>query len=100
MVGTLTIIGRVLACGVSLRGGVLACWLMLDVQQEPMPVEVTTTFATVVDDMAAAWAFVMGRVDLVGGDPQVVVNPVRWFMGDEEESVRRFEVSVSGMVEE
>jgi len=30
----------------------------------------------------------------------VVVNPVRWFVGDEEESVRRFEVSVSGMVEE
>ena len=32
MVGTLTIIGRVLACGVSLRGGVSACWLMFDVR--------------------------------------------------------------------
>jgi len=73
---------------------------MRDVAEGAMPVEVTTTFATVVDDMAAAWAFVMGRVDLVGGDPQVVVNPVRWFVGDGEESARRFEVSVSGMVEE
>ena len=97
MVGTLTIIGRVLACGVSLRGGVGACWLMFDGRA---PVEVTTTFATTVDDVAAAWVLVMDRVDLVGGDPQVVVNPVRWFVDDGEEFVRRFEVSVSGMVEE
>ena len=74
------------------------------------PVKVTTTFATVVDDMAAAWSFIMAKVDLVGDDPQVVVNPVSCFLplemalgvvGDDEFGVvRRFEVSVSGMVEE
>ena len=74
------------------------------------PVKVTTTFATVVDDMAAAWSFIMAKVDLVGDNPQVVVNPVSCFLpvemalgvvGDDEFGVvRRFEVSVSGMVEE
>ena len=31
------------------------------------PVKVTTTFATVVDDMAAAWSFIMAKVEVLGG---------------------------------
>ena len=67
------------------------------------PVEVTTTFATSVDDLAAAWAFVMAKVDQVGPDPRITVSPI-WTIsasaGDDEEPPRRFEVSVSGMVHE
>jgi hypothetical protein len=73
-----------------------------------MPVQVTTTFETLVDDMAEAWVFVMGRVDLVGDSPEVLVRPVSCFVatvGDDGVDVdgglvRKFEVSVSGMVEE
>ena len=73
------------------------------------PVEVTTRYATTVDDLPAAWAFVMAKVDLVGPAPSVEISP-RWQSdysvphmletGDEGQWTRVFEVVVSGMVEE
>ena len=67
------------------------------------PVEVTTRYATSVPDLTAAWAFVMGRLDSVGPDPQVSINPIWTISADlpeDEEPPRRFEVVVSGMVHE
>jgi hypothetical protein len=70
------------------------------------PVEVTTRYATSVDTLADAWAFVMARVDDVGPDPMVTITPF-WSisvadMDDEagREYPRRFGVVVSGMVKE
>ena len=68
---------------------------------ERTPVEVTTRYATTVDDLHAAWAFVMARLDSVGPDPSIHISPV-WTIssGDDEYQPRRFEVVVEGMVEE
>lgn len=71
------------------------------------PVEVTTRFATTVDDLPAAWAFVMARIDTVGPDPSIKITPV-WTisvqdMGDDEPDdgyPRHFSVVVEGMVPE
>ena len=64
------------------------------------PVEVTTKHATTVDDLPAAWAFVMARIDRVGPDPRITISPI-WTYGDGEDgNTRRFEVSVSGMTTE
>ena len=69
------------------------------------PIEVTTRFATSVDDLSAAWAFVMERIDVVGPNPTVTIKPV-WRisvhdMGDDDMAPPRFfEVVVEGMVHE
>lgn len=71
------------------------------------PVEVTTRYATTVDDLPAAWAFVMAKVDQVGPDPSVEISPV-WTISvhemDHDEPAggypRHFSVVVSGMVPE
>jgi len=65
------------------------------------PVEVTTRYATTVTGLAAAWQFVMSRIDAVGPDPRVEISPI-WETHDPgvEPWERRFEVVVSGMVEE
>lgn len=70
------------------------------------PVEVTTRYATTVDDLPAAWAFVMAKVDTVGPDPSITISPL-WVisvqdMDDDEntEYQRRFSVVVEGMVPE
>ena len=71
------------------------------------PIEVTTRYATTVDDLTAAWAFVMDRIDAVGDSPSVTISPV-WTisvsdMGDDEPEggyPRHFSVVVEGMVEE
>lgn len=60
------------------------------------PVEFTVQFATTVADLAAAWTFVMERIDEVGSDPSVSIDP-KWRIGDGEE-LRLFDVVVSGMV--
>lgn len=71
-----------------------------------IPVEVTTRYATSVDDLASAWAFVMDRLDHVGPDPEVRITPIwSWSVHDMDrpddyQPPRRFEVVVSGMVEE
>lgn len=62
-------------------------------------VEVTSRYVTIVDDLTAAWAFVMSRIDSVGPDPSVEIRP-RWAFLDSEEDVRYFEVIVEGMVPE
>lgn len=62
------------------------------------PIEVTTRYATSVDELADAWAFVMAHVDKVGADPYIGIKPL-WSSGDDF-TQRRFEVVVSGMVEE
>jgi hypothetical protein len=68
------------------------------------PVERTTRYATSVDDLGEAWAFVMSRIDSVGPDPTVTIKPY-WRIavglpGDETPpSERRFEVLVEGMEE-
>lgn len=65
---------------------------------EERTVEVTTKFATTVDDLTAAWAFVMDHIDQLGPDPSIAINPF-WTIIDGAEQGRRFEVVVSGMVE-
>lgn len=77
---------------------------------EHAPVEVTTRYVTSVDDLPAAWAFVMDKVDKVGPHPRVEIRPISTIgVGDmqdaldghEDESWRRiFEVVVEGMVHE
>ena len=61
------------------------------------PVEVTTRYATSVDDLPAAWAFVMEHLDSVGPDPSIDIGPL-WSSVDDF-NIRRFSVVVSGMVE-
>lgn len=69
------------------------------------PVEVTTRFATTVDELSDAWAFIMAKLEDVGPDPSVEISPI-WlrpmdFAGNDEDPwPRQFSVVVSGMVEE
>lgn len=74
--------------------------------KRPAPIEVTTRYATTVDDLGAAWAFVMDKLDHVGPDPEVKISPL-WIMSvrdmdreDMDRPPRQFSVVVSGMVEE
>lgn len=69
------------------------------------PVEMTTKYVTTVDDLPAAWAFVMDHLDRLGPDPEVHIKPI-WIMSVSEAMddpmngpQRQFEVVVSGMVE-
>lgn len=62
--------------------------------------ERTTRFATTVDDLPSAWAFVMAHVDAVGDDPSIQVTPFWSYGEDGTASARKFSVAVSGMVEE
>lgn len=61
--------------------------------------EFSQKYARVVDELDDAWAFVMSKIDVVGGDPSVSISPVWNFENDIDHPVRRFEVSVSGMTE-
>lgn len=61
-------------------------------------IEVTTRYATSVDELADAWAFVMAHVDKVGADPYIGIKPL-WSSGDGF-TKRRFKVVASGLVEE
>lgn len=69
------------------------------------PVEVTTRYATTVDGLPAAWAFVMERIDNVGPNPEITISPV-WTVSvrdmddDDTEWPRHFSVVVEGMVPE
>lgn len=71
-------------------------------------VEVTTRYATTVETLPEAWAFVMERVDQVGPRPSIAIRPYTVIsIGDalsgragEESPAEAFEVVVSGMVEE
>lgn len=74
------------------------------------PIEITTRYATTVDELADAWAFVMERLEAVGPNPRITINPVTIMpisdMVDgldgapDREYQRQFEVIVSGMVHE
>lgn len=71
---------------------------------EDSPTEYTATYAKKVPTVQDAFAFVMAHMDKVGADPQIIINPV-WVCehvdpdtGDHE-TVREFEVAVTGMVE-
>ena len=66
----------------------------------PNPVEVTVKYATTVDDLPAAWTFVMRHLDGgVGADPRIEITPY-WKMSvapDGEETMTRvFSVAVEG----
>lgn len=65
------------------------------------PVEVHTRYATSTETLAEAWAFVMDRIDKVGPDPAIEINPC-WFVcsADMTEPRRHFSVVVSGAIEE
>lgn len=63
------------------------------------PVEVTTRFATTVHELSDAWAFVMDKIDQVGPDPSIAINPV-WRHNGDGLDPRHFEVAISGMVEQ
>jgi hypothetical protein len=66
-------------------------------------VEFTARYATAVEDLASAWAFVMEHVDKVGPDPSIHITPY-WGVGANEELLavedfqRRFQVVVDGLV--
>lgn len=66
------------------------------------PIERTLTLATSVDELAEAWAFVMGSLERVGPDPNITIRSIWTFRASdldaEQNPPRRFEVSVSGMV--
>lgn len=70
------------------------------------PVEVTTRYATTVDDLGSAWSFVMARLDSVGPDPSIHITPLWSFSPidmdrvDAPEPPRQFSVVVDGMVHE
>lgn len=72
--------------------------------ETPDPVEVTTRYATSVDDLPAAWAFVMKHLDSVGPDPCIeilsfsTVSVRDMDRDDDGPWQRRFGVVVSGMV--
>jgi hypothetical protein len=64
-----------------------------DVKQK---LEVTTKYATNVEDLGAAWAFVMQHIDQVGDSPSVIISPV-WTISSVDldgprERERHFEV--------
>lgn len=64
-------------------------------------VEMTIRYATTVDELTDAWAFVMARLDKVGPDPRITISPIWSFSvngTDDQDPPRRFEVTVSGMV--
>lgn len=69
------------------------------------PIEVTTRYATTVDDLPSAWAFVMDHLDSLGDDPSIEISPL-WLYSvqdmdrDVERPQRQFSVVVSGMVEQ
>jgi len=64
--------------------------------ETPDPVEVTTRYATSVDDLPSAWAFVMEKIDHVGPAPSIEIQPY-WELEDDS---RRFSVVVSGTIED
>ena len=72
------------------------------------PARVTVKYEHTVSTLAEAWAFVMDRVDLVGDEPEICIHP-EWACSHdldpeapegEHESVRVFEVMVSGTRDE
>ena len=76
-------------------------------QQEKRPVEYTARYATAVNSVQEAFAFVMEHLDKLGNDPSVDITPI-WLVIDGENEltgepvhvhVRLFEVSVSGSFE-
>ena len=71
---------------------------------DKVPIEVTTRYATSVDELTDAWAFVMDRLEKVGPDPRVTVSPTWTFhvsdIDTEQRPPRRFEVVVEGTVTE
>lgn len=66
------------------------------------PVEFTACYATTVEALPDAWAFVMEHLEKVGPDPRIEISPV-WVvdtMRPTEDVARHFSVVVNGMVEE
>lgn len=61
------------------------------------PIERTTRYATSVDDLGEAWAFVMSHIDSLGESPSVAIKP--YWRVFETDTLRRFEVVVEGMEE-
>lgn len=67
------------------------------------PTERTVQYATTVDNLIDAWAFVMDHVDEVGTDPRITISPITTMSWDgvgDEPPTRGFEVAVSGMTEQ
>ena len=62
------------------------------------PVERTLRYASSVEDLTAAWAFVMEYVDHVGPNPSIEITP--FWSSDDDFTGRRFTTVVSGMVTE
>lgn len=57
------------------------------------PIERTVRIATRVDDLPAAWAFIMAHIDAVGPRARVAINPYH-----DADDVAHFDVAVEGMV--
>lgn len=68
------------------------------------PVEVTTRYATQVETLAEAWAFVMEHLDALGPDPEIsikpewCISPLEMDANEDREWPRYFGVTVEGMV--
>lgn len=62
-----------------------------------MTIERTTKLATIVDDLPAAWAFIMQHIDVLGSAPSIHISPM-WSYSDDENGRRQFEIAVSGMI--
>jgi hypothetical protein len=68
------------------------------------PTQYTATYAKNVASIQDAFTFVMSHMDKVGADPQIIISPV-WVcdhvedLTGDHETVRQFEVAVTGMVE-
>ena len=68
------------------------------------PTEYTATYSKRVATVQDAFAFIMSHLAKVGEDVQVIINPV-WVcehvdeMTGDHETVRQFEVAVTGMME-
>jgi hypothetical protein len=59
------------------------------------PIERTVRYATTVQEITDAWAFVMAWMDQCGPDPQIEIKPY-WLVTDDD-TERMFSVVVSGM---
>lgn len=64
------------------------------------PVEVTTRYATTVETLQDAFAFVMGELDGIGATPCITITPVMCWNTDDDDPERFFSVVVSSMLEE
>jgi hypothetical protein len=63
-------------------------------------VERTIRLATIVSDLTDAWVFIMEHLDEVGPDPSIEISPMWVVTAESDDTPRKFEVCLSGMIPE